>query len=75
MLFKCCVTCLKRDALHKPSAFVSVFSILLMYCSSRYARLNGGIYFSISQQKERVPFPPPRPLNDLQLKTMRKDKF
>ena len=49
MLFKCFITYLKRDALHKPSAFVSVLSILLKYCTCHYAQLNGGVYFSISR--------------------------
>ena len=48
-LFKCFITCLKRDALHKPSAFVSVLFILLKYCTCHCAQLNGGIYFSISR--------------------------
>ena len=49
MLFRCFITYLKRDALHKPSAFVSVLSILLKYCTCHYAQLNGGVYFSISR--------------------------
>ena len=47
-LFKCFVTCLKRDALYKPSAFVSVLFILLKY-TCHYAQLNGGIYFNMSR--------------------------
>ena len=47
--FKCFITCLKRDGLHKPSAFGSVLFILLRYWTRHYAQMNGGVYFSISR--------------------------
>lgn len=58
-IFLCCITWLERDALHKLSDFM--LYVLLMYKLLCLAEWRYLFYLSISQWKEKIPFPSPPP--------------